>query len=274
MTNPRPRILVLTRGDYQTCLALRDLLRARDRYDVGVIVITGDDRGRTGRKRFESLWRSSDRRYLAYEAAQQGTFALVAKLVPRAGVDVRSLARDQQRALLVTRRVNGREALGFARRFEPDLLVSVKCPQRIRAALLDLAPGINVHASLLPRHAGRAPQFWALADGALTTGTTIHTLTPELDAGNVLVQREFPLRGGESAFAVLSRANRMASPLLLEAVELALAGCLGIPQDRDARSYHSTPTPAAYRRLRGHGFRLMRTRELLVAVVRELREAS
>src|ERR1700740_1337498 len=75
---------------------------------------------------------------------------------------------------------------------QPDLVLSFAYSYKIPAELLGI-PKLgfyNVHFSLLPRHRGRCPVFWQLKNGDETGGISIHQVTPEFDAGPLLMQRE------------------------------------------------------------------------------------
>lgn len=49
---------------------------------------------------------------------------------------------------------------------------------------------INVHPSLLPKYRGIKPLENAIVNGEEKTGITIHELTDELDAGDILLQKD------------------------------------------------------------------------------------
>jgi methionyl-tRNA formyltransferase len=57
---------------------------------------------------------------------------------------------------------------------------------------------LNVHPSLLPRWRGSSPIQAAIAAGDRETGVTIHLLSPQIDAGPILAQESYPLRGDET----------------------------------------------------------------------------
>lgn len=265
---PRPRILVVTRGDFITRTALLDLFRARERYDLRVIIVTGDHRARTGMPRLCALWRDGEPHCCAYELAQSGVFSAVANVRRRSGLTVKSLARRCGVRALKTADVNSDVAFAFARAFAPDLLLSVKCPQRIGPRLRELprCGAINVHASLLPRYAGRAPHVWAMAAGEAIAGSTAHRMDERFDGGAILAQGCVPIDPGVSAFELLRKLARAGGAASLEAIELALNGSAGAAQDSRARSYHSQPTRDTYARFKARGFRLVRKRELISAV--------
>lgn len=52
---------------------------------------------------------------------------------------------------------------------------------------------LNIHPSLLPDYPGLQPQARALADARTESGCTVHIVTPEMDAGPILVQRRVPI---------------------------------------------------------------------------------
>ena len=53
---------------------------------------------------------------------------------------------------------------------------------------------MNVHPSLLPKHAGSTPLFWTLYKGESDIGVTIHKLSENIDAGPILVQGSEQIR--------------------------------------------------------------------------------
>jgi methionyl-tRNA formyltransferase len=77
----------------------------------------------------------------------------------------------------------------------PDLLVSWFWTTRLPMSLVRAARlgGIGVHPSLLPRHRGPDPTFWAIASGDLETGVTVHTIEQEYDTGDILAQERLAI---------------------------------------------------------------------------------
>lgn len=74
----------------------------------------------------------------------------------------------------------------------PDLIVSWFWPRRLPTAWLGVPRlgAIGAHPSLLPRHRGPNPYFWAIDEGDPITGASIHYLTQEYDEGAVLLTAE------------------------------------------------------------------------------------
>jgi len=77
------------------------------------------------------------------------------------------------------------QALGA---LEPELIVSWYWTRLLPERWLARARlgGIGVHPSLLPRHRGPNPFFWAIDSGDTHTGVTVHRLTPRYDDGAIL----------------------------------------------------------------------------------------
>lgn len=98
------------------------------------------------------------------------------------------------------------QAAELLERAAPELIVSWFWTRRIPARLLALAGGggVGVHPSLLPRHRGPDPFYWAIDSGDELSGVTVHRLTEEYDAGAMLAQRS--LRIGDRNAWQLARA--------------------------------------------------------------------
>jgi methionyl-tRNA formyltransferase len=93
-------------------------------------------------------------------------------------------------------------------------------------------------------------------------GTTVHLMTPELDAGRILAQRPITPAPGASVFEATALAFGTGADLLVAAIERLAAGDLGAAQT-GAGSYQSWPTASEVRALRGAGRRLLRCADLV-----------
>jgi formyltetrahydrofolate-dependent phosphoribosylglycinamide formyltransferase len=96
---------------------------------------------------------------------------------------------------------------------------------------------INIHPSLLPLHGGRGmtgleTHRAVLAAGDAETGVTIHLVTPDLDAGPLLVQERLPVRPGEPAEELAQRVLMVEHRLLVST--LGRLAAEGLPQGASA----------------------------------------
>lgn len=85
---------------------------------------------------------------------------------------------------------------------------------------------INVHGSLLPKYRGAAPINWAVINGEKETGVTTFRLKHEIDTGNILMQRSFPIAPNETAGEVHDRMKIIGAELLVETLKGIQAGTL------------------------------------------------
>ena len=58
---------------------------------------------------------------------------------------------------------------------------------------------VNIHPSLLPKYRGLDTHARALEAGDAVSGCSVHVVTEELDAGDVLGQAEVPVESGDTA---------------------------------------------------------------------------
>jgi methionyl-tRNA formyltransferase len=147
----------------------------------------------------------------------------------------------------------------------PDFVVSWFWTKRIPEPVLELAPfAFNVHPSLLPRHRGADPYFWAIASGDRVTGVTAHVLTAGYDEGPVLAQREHPIPDDADAWKLARLLDRPSLALMRELAmryargetlastpqDESLATSAPEPTDDDCELRWSMPTDWLLRRIR------------------------
>jgi phosphoribosylglycinamide formyltransferase-1 len=79
---------------------------------------------------------------------------------------------------------------------------------------------LNVHPSLLPRFPGVDAQRQALAAGATVSGATVHFVTPELDAGPIILQAAVPVHQSDTVATLSARILAEEHRILPEAIQL------------------------------------------------------
>ena len=101
---------------------------------------------------------------------------------------------------------------------KPDLIIVASYGKILPKTVLDL-PGfgaINVHPSLLPKFRGPSPIQNTILDGVSKTGVTLILMNEEIDAGDIISQKEFTLSPQETYPKVLEKASVVSAKLLLE----------------------------------------------------------
>lgn len=106
---------------------------------------------------------------------------------------------------------------------------------------------IGVHPSLLPRHRGPNPFFWAIDSGDTETGISVHRLTSRYDEGDVLLQEHIAV--GERDSWQLARALDRPSLVGLREVvrRLANGNADEHPQDEAEATWAPEPTGSLLR---------------------------
>ncbi len=101
---------------------------------------------------------------------------------------------------------------GFVRRYEGRLL--------------------NIHPSLLPRHRGLDTHARALAAGDDEHGATVHFVSPELDAGPIILQARVPVEPGDSPESLAARVLREEHRIYPQAIRWFAEGRLRLEHGR------------------------------------------
>ncbi|MBQ9618832.1 MAG: methionyl-tRNA formyltransferase [Oscillibacter sp.] len=117
-------------------------------------------------------------------------------------------------------------ALESLRALSPELVVVAAYGKILPEAVLQipLYGCINVHSSLLPRYRGAAPINWAILNGDTHTGVTIMHMAKELDAGDIILQRETDIGPHEDALSLTGRLAALGAEALLQAVAAISSG--------------------------------------------------
>ena len=115
-----------------------------------------------------------------------------------------------------------------------DLILSIGYLKPIPPAVLALARlgGINFHDGPLPRYGGLNVPAWAIIQGEESHGITWHRMVAQLDAGEILVTRSFPVSPTETAFTLNAKCFAAALESFDELMDRIEAGRLeGTPQE-------------------------------------------
>jgi methionyl-tRNA formyltransferase len=103
----------------------------------------------------------------------------------------------------------------------------------IRSHILTIPPRgmINAHPGLLPWLRGSSSVGWALYKD-LPIGSTVHFIDPGIDTGPIILQRELPVRRGDTYESLVRRMLTLSGELMAEAVAMLAAGeARTTPQD-------------------------------------------
>ena len=118
--------------------------------------------------------------------------------------------------------------------FSPKLIVCAGFMRVMTAGFVGRYVGrmFNIHPSLLPSFTGLHTHARALAAGAKLHGCTVHFVTPELDAGPIVIQAAVPVLANDSVETLSKRVLRQEHVIYPRAVEWFLKGRLVIENGR------------------------------------------
>jgi methionyl-tRNA formyltransferase len=176
-------------------------------------------------------------------------------------------ARARGIALLQVEDVNGTACHAALLAARPDVVLSFHFDQIFTLETLAFAPmgGVNIHPSLLPRHRGPIPAFWALQEGPGATGISIHRIAARIDTGQVMAQRAHALAPGISASTAARLLHEAALPMIGD-VLLALEEGKAAGKAASPLPYCGFPSAAEIRAARRQGVRLVRAEDWRAAL--------
>jgi len=201
--------------------------------------------------------RRSGLRFLPYLFVNFALPSLVARLRRRQGLA--DLARARGIALFEVQDVNGPICHAALKAARPDVILSFHFDQIFTLETLALAPlgGVNIHPSLLPRHRGPMPAFWAMQEGLTATGICIHRIAARIDAGEGLAQCAHALPPGVSASTAARLLHDAALPIISDVLR-ALAAAKADGVSAPPLPYCGFPSAAEIGKARRQGVRLVR----------------
>lgn len=175
--------------------------------------------------------------------AADGHEIVYAAICRRGAIGSRRL-RAGVRNTFVVPDANREETATLVRASSPDLIVSWFWTKRLPARILALAPAIGVHPSLLPRHRGPDPYFWAIHEGDAQTGVTAHLLEERYDTGAMLGSIALGIDPTWSAWTLAKKLDRPSLALLRRVARAYARGEPPEPVAQDERHATQAPEPS------------------------------
>lgn len=117
--------------------------------------------------------------------------------------------------------------------YECEFGIAVAYGKIIPQALIDAFPKgiLNIHYSLLPKYRGASPVEMALRNGDPMTGVTIQQMVYELDAGDILAQRQVSIAETDTTRTLRPVLIKEGAGLLIQTLPKFVAGEIDpIPQ--------------------------------------------
>lgn len=99
------------------------------------------------------------------------------------------------------------EAHNWVKEFQPDVIFSLYFRDIIPKTILEIPPlgAVNLHPSLLPKYRGALSAPHVILNGEKITGFSYHYMIPEVDAGNIILQRQVAVLPDDTAYSLYHR---------------------------------------------------------------------
>ena len=91
---------------------------------------------------------------------------------------------------------------------------------------------LNIHPSLLPKYPGLNTHQRALDAGDREAGSTVHFVTPELDAGPIIDQARVPVLANDTAESLAARVQQAEHALYPRAIARCVEGAVRLGNGR------------------------------------------
>ncbi len=131
---------------------------------------------------------------------------------------VKVLATEHNIPILQPNRLSDEGMENAIRGAKPDFIVVAAFGQILPKSILDIAPCINLHASLLPQYRGASPVQQSLLNGDEKTGVTSMMMEEGLDTGPMLEKIEFIIPDDMRLQALMQQLTKDACTLTLSTI--------------------------------------------------------
>lgn len=111
------------------------------------------------------------------------------------------------------------EALEQIKALKPDFIIVAAYGQILPKSILDVAPCINLHASLLPKYRGASPIQEALLNDETYTGVTSMLMEEGLDTGDILGLQYLKITSTMDVVEAFNALSHIAAQLTLDTLD-------------------------------------------------------
>jgi len=131
---------------------------------------------------------------------------------------VKQLALEHGINVLQPNRLGDENIEKIIKSAEPSFIIVAAFGQILPKSILDIAPCINLHASLLPQYRGASPVQQSLLNGDKKTGITSMLMEEGLDTGDMLSKIEFIIPKDMRLNALMQQLSSDACKLTLDSI--------------------------------------------------------
>lgn len=142
--------------------------------------------------------------------------------------------------------INDKKCIELVRSYEPDILISFGTGRIGKDLLNQNCLKINIHRGILPKYRGLDSDLWACYFNDFTNiGTTIHTLHPDFDTGEIICQQKIQIKTPLELHQIRYYTTLLAAQMVLSIIEKmkTLETIPLLPQDLSKGFYYSYIPP-------------------------------
>lgn len=132
---------------------------------------------------------------------------------------VKTIALQNNISVYQPNRLRDESAIKELREIECDYIVVAAYGQILPRVILEHAPCINLHASILPYYRGASPVQQTLLNGDSKTGITAMLMDEGLDTGDIIKIKEIDVGEDEMAESLFDRLTDAACELTIDVLE-------------------------------------------------------
>lgn len=100
-----------------------------------------------------------------------------------------------------------------------DFIVVISYGQIISKKILDIAPCINIHPSLLPKYRGASPIESSLLNGDDVIGVSTMLMNEGMDSGDILLQEKINVENDDYFGSIMNRIEFTSCSLIMETID-------------------------------------------------------
>ncbi|NPA66560.1 MAG: methionyl-tRNA formyltransferase [Epsilonproteobacteria bacterium] len=132
---------------------------------------------------------------------------------------VKVLAQKENIPLYQPTRLRDKETIDEVCSIKCDFIVVAAYGQILPKEILEHAPCINLHASILPKYRGASPIQQAILEGETQTGVTAMLMDEGLDTGDIIKIQTCPIAPDEMVSELYEKLTKIAAELTIDVVK-------------------------------------------------------
>ena len=157
--------------------------------------------------------------------------------------EVKVLAQENSIEVYQPNRLRDTNTVEELLKIECDYIVVAAYGQILPREILNHAPCINLHASILPEYRGASPIQQTLLNGDKQTGVTAMLMEEGLDTGDIIKIDTIEVSDDEMVESLFSRLTDVAADLTVDVLQ-SYATYIAVPQDDTLSTHCSKITKA------------------------------